>query len=340
MQFSKKHSFFLLVFQVIAILTISQTTKTNLSQEHVINKWLKAIVNLEASIGWRGQRNFDSMVALDEKRIAKKISKEDYRRIHDSLLLERSSASGTALFLEVNSKKYLITARHVVFDRERASKYDLQTEVTLNYIVDYIYRIPNSNEKIDTTIKESMLFGLGGDRNSFIFSDPNTDLAIISLNGKQKAFGDYLLKKGHRPISIKDIDTVTNLKFGQELICLGFPGLSILSTIKLDLSNIYEKSKLIAEPCVTFGKVATPNYFNNFIGDISVYPGNSGGPLISNNKLIGIVSAQPSINLVDSKGENMPYHIRIPYAIGIKASYIMPLLRELMTKELIDVKKP
>ena len=67
---------------------------------------------------------------------------------------------------------------------------------------------------------------------------------------------------------------------------------------------------------------------------MSVAPGNSGGPIIKKNKLIGIVSSQPYFNIEDSNGTAIPNAVfRLPYAFGVKASLILPLLRQMAEKQ-------
>ena len=58
-------------------------------------------------------------------------------------------------------------------------------------------------------------------------------------------------------------------------------------------------------------------------------PGNSGGAIIKNDKLIGIVSQQPNFPLQDNNDNYYPNTAyRLPYAIAIKAKYIIELLNQ------------
>ncbi|OGU50797.1 MAG: hypothetical protein A2006_10330 [Ignavibacteria bacterium GWC2_35_8] len=56
---------------------------------------------------------------------------------------------------------------------------------------------------------------------------------------------------------------------------------------------------------------------------MSVYPGNSGSPVIQDDKLVGIVSAQPLL-------ENQ----RVLFAIVIKAEFIRSLLDNLYKRDM------
>jgi len=56
--------------------------------------------------------------------------------------------------------------------------------------------------------------------------------------------------------------------------------------------------------------------------DMSIYPGNSGGPIIEIDKIVGIVSAQPTIPVEESE----ELRTRIPFGKIIKAKFIAELL--------------
>lgn len=55
---------------------------------------------------------------------------------------------------------------------------------------------------------------------------------------------------------------------------------------------------------------------------MSIYPGNSGGPIIEVDKIVGIVSAQPTIPVEESE----ELRTRIPFGKIIKAKFIAELL--------------
>ena len=75
-----------------------------------------------------------------------------------------------------------------------------------------------------------------------------------------------------------------------------------------------------------------------FIGDITVYPGNSGGPVITHNKLIGFVDQQIGIPL-DTKNpifEEVSSNLtaRGTLALIHKSNGILLWLRKLQEKEI------
>lgn len=73
-----------------------------------------------------------------------------------------------------------------------------------------------------------------------------------------------------------------------------------------------------------------------FWGDISIYGGNSGGPVVTNDGLIGIVSEQATIPVEKVPGVK----VRIPFAKITKAKYVRELLDIQIQKDRIASKKP
>jgi S1-C subfamily serine protease len=61
-----------------------------------------------------------------------------------------------------------------------------------------------------------------------------------------------------------------------------------------------------------------------FWADMSIYPGNSGGPVVADGRLVGIVSAQAMLPIDDLPD----VHTSIPFARIIKARFVQALLEE------------
>ncbi|HFT4549131.1 TPA: hypothetical protein ACHT9C_005655, partial [Klebsiella pneumoniae] len=79
----------------------------------------------------------------------------------------------------------------------------------------------------------------------------------------------------------------------------------------------------------TWGRVAmNHNDLPSFWCDMTIYPGNSGGPVIHDGKIIGLVSGQPTIPIEGSP----ELRTRIPFAHIIKGRHIMNTLRALEEK--------
>lgn len=90
-----------------------------------------------------------------------------------------------------------------------------------------------------------------------ILEDADDDLAVIVIEGRQGPW----LEIGKSPA------------LGDDVICIGTP--------------ISEQAQLI----ITWGRVSSEKWKNNFIYDGFVRPGCSGGPVIVDGKLVGIVEA-------------------------------------------------
>ena len=82
-------------------------------------------------------------------------------------------------------------------------------------------------------------------------------------------------------------------------------------------------SDAVSVPVSAFGRVSMlHSALDYFWCDMSIYPGNSGGPVIENDKLVGIVSAQALIST------EAPYEtpMRIPFGRIMKAKHLKPLM--------------
>jgi len=269
-----------------------------LSEDSILKKWLPAVINIEA-------RNL------------------------------KSASSGTAIFLKDNDKNYLLTARHVVFNDESQDT---------NAICDKIFLIENGTER-DKNKKTydangnvfvngdewNLLMNVGAGMaygHSYIFSSVEHDLAIIDLNDPLlgSKFVHTLLKRGYKPISITDIDSVCNVLDNEKILAIGFPDQSIVDT-NPNTPILNWSSKLITIPIVAIGTTKKVNADYYFDATISIYHGFSGGPIIRNNKLIGIVHGIG--NTVNKTASNRLNYYLTEHLILIKSSLIIPLFREL-----------
>jgi hypothetical protein len=208
----------------------------------IIEKWKKAVINLECRKEYGD--NLDSQAVYH--------TMKDYQRI-------LKQVTGTAIFLENEGKRYLITNKHVLYDQDmviQKQKYHIVDSVNDPYsIYMKIFRIPSESEIADTTIPEDPLTILGAPnyaQSNYVYSNQGLDLAIISLDGNSRftIFAELLLKRGYRPIHLSDIDS-SSLEYGQDLMCVGYPTISILGqrTIAEQKSAWY--SNIVAESIFT-----------------------------------------------------------------------------------------
>ena len=160
----------------------------------------------------------------------------------------------------------------------------------------------------------------------YTFSDPDVDLAIISLDHDQfcARFADDLLQSGYIPVSFDGFGDEPTQE-GSELFTVGYPAAtSTLGVMNMHPAAFQWSSQFFSLPTFSFGKVSMlheklPFYW----ADMSIYPGNSGGPVIENDKLVGVVSAQAII----TNDHFQDISQRIPFAKIIKSKYVCDLLQ-------------
>lgn len=320
----------------------------------MIERWKKAVIHLECATdkvhyAEQFKRDYELRHLLRNN----KISFEDFINAQP---IERGDkevrSQGTALFIVHEQCHYLVTARHVIHNKyfadievEEAKKeceswpeHDRDSHIkhkqqnVSNMIFSTIFRVPSINELIAGQSVEEYLTNIGSgtyDTAAYTFSDPSTDLAIISLDQRAPYFAEELISRGYIPIPASDIADGPEHD-GDELLAIGFPSTSRLHHTPLSKAEAILQSSFHSLPISSFGRVAmVHNNIPFFWADISIYPGNSGGPVIAKDRLVGIVSAQASVAL-----DQAPHiRARIPFGKIIKASYIHELLQQQIEKD-------
>jgi hypothetical protein len=315
----------------------------------MLNKWKKAVIHVECATD---SEHFYDKIKRDRELIEKfeseKISQDEF--MEERLLIWGESRDirfrGTALFLIHDSKRYLVTARHVVWDKKSAEREFEEEMMSLpenmrrdsrqsaeerkqNRIFSIIFRVPSLKDKNNIP---SFLMDLGAGVTSshpYNFSSKE-DLAIISLDRPiHSQFANELLELGYEPISLEDINEEPT-KEGSEVFTVGFPSsISIIDTLNRHPAEVNWASNVFSLPAFAFGKVSMLNEeLSYFWADMSVYPGNSGGPVIEDDKLVGIVTAQPVIPSSDDS-----ILVRIPFGRIVKAKYLFDLIRQQEQKD-------
>jgi hypothetical protein len=332
-----------------------------LAQGAAMNRWKQAVVHLECATDSEhfGDR-IKRIAALQQQRQEGSITPEEFAgQLSGGSRDIRSQ--GTAIFLEDGGRHYLVTARHVLLDelaalREieeeqrsaqstpepmRQSLVDSARERAERRIFGIVFRVPNLDEVIAGTAQNLpflMNLGAGVPRMApFTFSAPELDLAIVSLDQRDRRFADDLIVKGFRPIALDDIaDGPT--EEGAEIFTVGYPAATALVyQISQHAASANWSSSYVSLPAFAFGRVSMLHSGLRFFwADMSVYPGNSGGPVIESDKLVGVVSHQPLIRIdVENTDPPLPAQIvelfsrlttRIPFGNMIKAGHIRALL--------------
>jgi len=319
----------------------------------MLERWKKAVVHLECA---RDSQSYDERRRRDDELFAS-LRKGEITQEAWAEAMKGGSRDvrfhGTALFVSHEGRRFLLTARHVLFNehdaeidfRKEEQKAMTWPEHARDHRLEYarkraayqifpiIFRVPSIDEVLaNQTVEESLMNLSAGtfDTAPYTFSDENLDLALISLDARDKQFADELISRGFVPIPSADIAEGPDAD-GQDILAIGFPSsTALLGQLDLHPANANWASSHYSLPISSFGRVAMVHPALPFFwADISIYPGNSGGPVISNDRLVGIVSSQATLAI-----DAVPHvRTRIPFGRIIKASHVHDLLKEQMQKD-------
>ncbi len=196
-----------------------------------------------------------------------------------------------------------------------------------------IFRVPSLNEVVAGERGNAFLMNLkAGHPGSrpYIFTGEDLDLALISLDRNDSRFADELLARGFSPIDFSYVDAGP-LYEGQDVFTVGFPGPTApLGSLNLSVPERHWASTTFSLPVSSFGKVAmTDDLLKFFWADISIYPGNSGGPAIADGRLVGVVVSQATLPM----DQDPRVWTRIPFAKVIKTGVVFDMLKELIKRD-------
>lgn len=319
----------------------------------MLDKWKRAVVHLECATD--SEHFYDRIKRMDEQRALL----DQGQITHEQFVQEIPDRSrdirfhGTALFLSHTGHRYLLTARHVVWD-EHSAKRELEEESqrahawpkhirqhmvqstaerAQNKIFNIIFRVPSVDEVLAKQENREFLMNLGAGTPvtaPYTFSDPSLDLALISLDQRDSRFADELVSRGFVPIESHDIADGPEAE-GQEVFTVGFPSsTALIGQVRQHPASAHWSSSHFSLPVSSFGRVsmlhgALPFYW----ADMSIYPGNSGGPVVANGRLVGVVSAQATLPI-----DEVPHvRTRIPFGRIIKTSFVRVLLEAQVQKD-------
>lgn len=287
-----------------------------------IKKWERSVINIECRELRYTPEEIDQLISTEK--LQKKLQTEEAElERRTELGRETIPVSGTAIYVTDSGNKYLVTAKHVIFDPQESSGATvprLYRDISIRTPYEYFLKRKVNDASILTT-------GYGP-VNPFYLSDDATDIGIISLQASHTKFLVKTLEEdGYLPVELSDIERTQDISTGEGIAAIGYPDISRVGIFQK--RNDYQ-SNVVVLPVSTYGNIAmTHPQLSYFIGDITVYPGNSGGPVIKNNKMIGIVSGQVLIpvdqsNRLSSRGT---------LAKVIKAEHILLGLKKLRETE-------
>lgn len=315
---------------------ILKAQKKNLSQtiveDSAIKKWVHATINIECFPRNSRPLNYWSYLKFNNK-----ITDEELHRKLDSA--NKIVYYGTAIFFTDSGRYYLITARHVLEDQSSYLDKGIFKNILLvkNSISNknFIAFQEQSSQSWSGEFhgRENINFDNESDYEGhfYIFSDE--DIAILDLTACDCGtdFVRRLLELGYKPITISDISTSSKIEAGGNIFAVGFPQESVVSNTRLPKQLSELESGRRSLPIISKGTISkednTENYFH---ANIFIYHGNSGGPVVFNNKLLGITvsySLKTMNNHTNSLNEYIIWENNF-----LKSSLISPLLKKLQIK--------
>jgi hypothetical protein len=305
---------------------------------NILERWKHAVVHLEGAA--------DSVPLAEQlaelrdvsKRLADPSTPGDL--VLDTLRSRDLRFRGTAIFMRADEHSYLLTARHVLTDRDAALRADINPDwvkerttpeeheaALARWIFPIVFRVPGLDEVLTRGFVEHAEFLMNlqaGVRSMapYTFSTPEIDLAVISLKSQQR-FADDLLNAGYEPIGLGDLADGPSAE-GADVFSVGYPkATAVVGEQRLHPASAHWASRAVSLPVSSFGKVAMSHPSLAFFwADISLYPGNSGGPVVEGDRLVGIVSSQASWE-----------GTRIPFARAVRIDHIRALLDEQRAKD-------
>lgn len=312
----------------------------------MLDKWKRAVIHLECATD--SEHFYDRIKRIDQQRLLLEQGQISHEQFAEDLAGRSRDIRfhGTALFLSHAGRRYLLTARHVVWD-ETSAKRELEEEAkraltwpenmrenllqsaverAQNNIFNIIFRVPSVDEVIAKKEHREFLMNLGAGTSytvPYTFSDPELDLALISLDQRDTRFADELQEVGFSPISSDDIADGPDSE-GQEVFTVGYPSsTALIGQVSQHPASAHWSSSHFSLPVFSFGRVSMlHDALPFFWADISIYPGNSGGPLIGNDKLLGVVCANATLPIDDVPA----VRTRIPFGRIIKTNFVRALL--------------
>ncbi len=269
------------------------------SQTPMIDKWKKAVVKIESVQQRYSPEQIDGILKKKLDSIGHTISQHETADIRGEISGIKDTLRGTGLMISDGTKWYLVTAKHII----KATELSNGAET----ITDQLFIRSDANDKKSNEIPLlSLTTGLTKYK-PFVLSSDKEDLIIISFQKSDyKANVAYMKQIGVVPIPVQDISQTED---NGDVFTIGFPALS--GSTKAEVSK---------------GKITA-----NSIANMAVYPGNTGGPVIKNNKLVGVLSYQSGI-VTNIDAATHPF-AKANSAMVIKASYILPLLKKLQANE-------
>jgi len=187
------------------------------------------------------------------------------------VLISLGQSIGSGFFLNTGDASYLVTASHVLFDKQ--TQKPLATKVTLT-------SYPKENTNHEKTVQELDLTSMiaAGE----IKIDFSRDIAVVRIGIKSPTDDELFLPAGLTVVSLASkgiicvplsgVKKFNDVTISNDIIIFGYP-------VSLGLPHIPQLD--YSHPLLRTGIVAGKNdMLGSIILDCPVYPGNSGGPVL------------------------------------------------------------
>jgi hypothetical protein len=225
-----------------------------------------------------------------------------------AVLLSLPDVNGYAsgLIYSDYSNIYLITAKHVLFPEEGDSLNTSKLN-SMKIICSFYRDDPNSGVKRDIEIDVYSAYTEGA-----VSWNPSVDIAAIKLGINAKYLPDstaiidyYSFVKRHKSSAIvtvrrSDIITYDEIQVGNEVFVIGYP---ISLNILPPKHRQYDYDRPLIRRAIISGKYID---HHTFIVDCPIYPGNSDGPVITNNTPSNVLTATPIYKFIGIMTEFVP----------------------------------
>ena len=268
-----------------------------------------------------------------------RFEKEEFAE-RNALYKERLSRRVPPIPTDILSAILAESDRNLVVDQERFN----------DTIYRIIFRVPSLDEyerglvNYDTQFLWQLQIGTSDSFMSSLSEDV-LDLAIISLDHwdrpgfQDRKFGDGLVASGYEPITLKDIQDEPSAE-GVKVFTVGFPDdIAVIGEANNEDGRDNWEARSISLPVFAFGRVSMLHKsLEYFWADLSVFQGNSGGPVVEGGKLVGIVSllargtSSADVMLGDDE-HRISVRTPLPFARMIKSCHIKALLEEQIRKD-------
>ncbi len=274
--------------------------------------WQNAVVNLETESFLNPKFIIDSI--LESK--TKVLNVIQYEELQRQLQVTRVS-TGTALYVSYKDRRYLVTAKHVLFDEVMASQKVREKQIGLRDWKSFDAIAPrvsvrtpfmffNKRKEINTYAVYNNNFALD-EMPYFLISDSTGDgIGVLSLQEKNYKMLDTVLQKnGFIPIALEKVCCNEDVQVLDDIYVIGYPEMvSIVGKVNLKPGLNSPQSTDIVSSFIVKGTVSMyePNIQHYYV-DLTITPGNSGSPVIKDGKLVGIVSAINKYHIIQ---ENLP----------------------------------